>query len=76
MHDHLKLVKQAMEGAESDLTKSAKTLQRVFGQDCEMIYFPLPDEDTGDSGGGGTKSSPFTPKSKSDVREAPAFGQV
>lgn len=73
IHQHLALVKQAIEEAESDLAKSAKTLQRVFGQDYDGIYFPLPEED--DGGSGGRKSSPVV-KSKSDVREAPAFGHA
>ncbi len=73
IHQHLALVKQAIEEAEDDLTKSAKTLQRVFGQDCETICFPLPDD--GDDGGKGKpKSSPFI--SKSDVRESPPFGHA
>ncbi|MBN1875005.1 MAG: hypothetical protein JXA33_12305 [Anaerolineae bacterium] len=70
IHDHLELLDQAIEEAQSDLYKSARTLQRVFGQDCETICFPLPQ----DKDGGGSKSSPFTQKSRSDVREAPAFG--
>jgi hypothetical protein len=75
IHQHLDLVEQAIEEAESDLTKSAKTLQRVFGQDCDIVCFPLPEDDD-DSGSGGVKSSPFSPRSKSDVREAPEFGYV
>lgn len=76
IHDHLALVDEALTEAESDVTKSAKTLQRVFGQDCDDICFPLPDDD----GGGSEKSrgpSPFNvikTKSDSDVREAPPFG--
>lgn len=76
IHQHLALVKQAIEEAESDLIKSAKTLQRVFGQDCEIICFPLPEDDGDDGNDGGkskTESSPFVSKSKSDVTEAPAF---
>ena len=79
IHRHLALVKQAIEEAETDLTQSAKTLGRVFGQDCETICFPLPDNGGDDgNGAGGTgslrTSSPFAGKSKSDVREAPEFG--
>ena len=79
VHQHLALVKQAIEEAETDLAKSAKTLQRIFGQDCETICFPLPEEnddnDAGDGGKGSVrKSSPFTVRSRSDVREAPEFG--
>ncbi len=77
LHQHLDLVKQAIEEAESDLTESANTLRRVFGQDCDDICFPLPDElDNDDNGPEGTerKSSPFVRRSKSDVREAPPFG--
>jgi len=79
IHQHLALVKQAIEEAETDPAKSAKTLQRVFGQDCETICFPLPedngDDDNDDVGKGSIrKSSPFAVKSKSDVRESPEFG--
>jgi hypothetical protein len=80
IHQHLDLVKQAIEEAESDLTKSAKTLQRVFGQDCEIICFPLPEDNGDDDENGGKgesrKSSPFISGSRSDVREAPEFGHV
>lgn len=77
IHQHLALVKQAIKEAETDLVKSANTLRRVFGQDCEDICFPLPDDL--DNGGGSssnreTKSSPYVSKSRSDVREAPPFG--
>lgn len=74
IHCHLELMDQAIAEAESDLMKSAKTLQRVFGQDCELICFPLPEQDTLDKSRGGGQSNPFKPKSRSDVREAPAFG--
>lgn len=76
IHRHLDLVKQAIEEAESDLTKSAKTLQRVLGQDSESICFPLPEElDNGDDDNGKSKSqSSPARKSRSDVRHAPPFG--
>jgi hypothetical protein len=78
IHQHLALVKQAIEEAGDDLTKSAKTLQRVFGQDPVIVCFPLPaeDNDSGSGTKGGGKLSPFVPKGRSDVREAPAFGDV
>lgn len=81
IHLHATLVEQAIEEAESDLTRSAKTLQRVFGQDCDIVCFPLPEEsDDGESdsssGSKGGKSSPYVLGSRSDVREAPAFGHV
>lgn len=71
IHDHLTLVEQAIQESKTDLVKSAKTLQRVFGQDYEGIYFPLPEDENG--GGRASKSSPMV-VSKSDVREAPQFG--
>jgi hypothetical protein len=64
IHRHLELIKQAMEEAEEDLTKSAKTLKRVFGDDCDDICFPLPDD---------LEESSRSHKSRSDVREAPPF---
>lgn len=64
LHSHLDIIKQAMEEAEDDLTKSAKTLRRVFGDDCDVICFPLP-EDLDE----GIQSQ----KSRSNVREAPPF---
>lgn len=64
LHSHLELIKQAMEEAESDLSESAKTLRRVFGDDCEIICFPLPDE---------LEESRASHKSRSNVREAPPF---
>lgn len=74
IHDHLALIEQAIEEAETDLTKSAKTLRRVFGQDGSDVCFPLPSDLDGGNGGG-KKSSPFVPpRSRSDVREAPPFG--
>lgn len=74
IHRHLALVNQAIEEAETDITKSAKTLRRVFGQDCDDICFPLPDDLDGGNSRTSTKSSPFIRKSQSDVREAPPFG--
>lgn len=75
IHQHLALVKQAIEEAKTDLVKSSNTLRRVFGQDDDEICFPLP-EDLDDGGGSNNskeiKSSPYV--SKSDVREAPQFG--
>lgn len=72
LKSHLALVEQAMEEAETDLAQSARTLQRVLGQDCELFCFPDPD----DSGGATTKN--MTPLRKTgsdhDIREAPAFG--
>jgi hypothetical protein len=71
MHQHRDLVEQAIEESESDLTKSAKTLQRVFGQDCEIVCFPVPEDEERRGG----KSSPFVSTgSRRDVREAPEFG--
>jgi hypothetical protein len=77
IHDHLALVEQAVEEAETDLHKAAKTLQRVFGSEPNSLYFPLPDDD---GGGGGTKGNsgnggPSPYRSRSNVREAPAFGR-
>lgn len=74
IHKHLALVEQAIEEAESDLMKSAKTLQRVFGKDCDLICFPLPEEDEDKNSESSKRSSPFAARSKSDVREAPRFG--
>ena len=69
---HLALVEQAMEEAKTDLAQSARTLQRVLGQDCELFCFPDPDDL------GGTKTGYVTPlrktRSDRDIREAPAFG--
>lgn len=64
LHSHLELIKQAMEEAQEDLTKSAKTLRRVFGDDCDVICFPFPED---------LEESNQTQKSKSIVREAPPF---
>lgn len=61
IHQHLALIKQAQAEAEDDLTKAAKTLRRVFGDDCDDICFPLPEDVDG------------AQKSKSNVREAPPF---
>ncbi len=64
LHSHLEIIEQAMEEAEEDLTKSAKTLRRVFGDDCDVICFPLPED---------LEESNRKQKSRSDVREAPPF---
>ena len=64
LHSHLEIIEQAMEEAEEDLTKSAKTLRRVFVDDCDVICFPLPED---------LEESNRSQKSRSDVREAPPF---
>jgi peptidoglycan/xylan/chitin deacetylase (PgdA/CDA1 family) len=64
IHNHLELIKQAKEEAEKDLTQSAKTLQRVFGDDEDGICFPLPED---------LEESESNAKSRSNVREAPPF---
>lgn len=64
IHGHLDLIQQAMEEAEEDVTKSAKTLRRVFGADCDDICFPLPED---------LEENTQGQKSRSDVREAPPF---
>ncbi len=64
IHNHLELIQQAKEEAEEDLTKSAKTLRRVFGDDEDGIYFPLPED---------LETNERNQKSKSNVREAPPF---
>ena len=64
IHNHLAIIKQAMAEAEEDLTKSAETLRRVFGNDCDVICFPLPED---------LEESDQSQKSKSNVREAPSF---
>jgi hypothetical protein len=64
IHRHLEIIKQAMEEAEEDLTQSAKTLKRVFGDDCDDICFPLPED---------LEESNRKQKSSSNVREAPPF---
>lgn len=64
IHDHLEIVRQAKEEAETDLTKSAHTLQRVFGDDPDGICFPLPED---------LEVSSNSRKSHSNVREAPPF---
>lgn len=64
IHRHLALIKQAKEEAEEDLTTSAKTLRRVFGDDCEDICFPLPED---------LQESNRSYGSRSNVREAPPF---
>lgn len=76
IHSHLALVNQAIEEASSDLDKSANTLKRVFGQDCEELCFPMPDDIDDPSNGGGNKRgpSPFVGPSNKDIREAPEFG--
>jgi hypothetical protein len=64
IHRHLGLIKQAKEEAETDLIQAAVTLRRVFGEDCDDICFPLP-EDIDDNSS--------SQKSRSNVREAPPF---
>jgi len=78
IHQHLALVNQAIEEAETDIARSAKTLQRVFGQDRGSVRFPLPDDNDDsdicdDEEGNVRKSSPYSVTSRSDVREAPEF---
>lgn len=63
-HSHLELIKQAMDEAETDLTKSAQTLRRVFGNDCDTICFPLPDD---------LQENKGNQRSRSNVQEAPPF---
>jgi hypothetical protein len=67
IHAHLELIKQAQEEAEEDLEKAAKTLQRVFGSDCDVVCFPLPGDLEENSGQSGTR------KSASNVTETPPF---
>ena len=57
----MELIERAQTEAEDDLTKAAKTLRRVFGDDCDEICFPLP------------KDLDNAQQSKSNVREAPPF---
>lgn len=47
MQQHLTLLDQAIEEAESDVYKAAKSLQLVFGSDLNGIYFPLPENEQG-----------------------------
>jgi hypothetical protein len=70
-HTHLQLLLQAVTEAETDLDVSAKTLQRIFGQDREIAYFPLPSDLANSEA---NKSSSPLIISKSNVREAPQFG--
>jgi hypothetical protein len=79
IHQHLNLVKQALAEADSDVAQAAKTLQRVFGDDYSEggIYFPLPkdlDENFSDDSETGGKSLPTIMPSRSNIKEAPAFG--
>jgi len=64
IHFHLELIKQAMEEAKTDLTKSAQTLRRIFGDDCDNICFPLPDD---------LKENKSSQGSRSNVLEPPPF---
>lgn len=68
IHKHLTLIEQAIQEAETDTYKSAKTLQRVFGSDPETIYFPLPKEEKSNL------AAPAVVKSPHDIREAKPFG--
>ena len=68
MHKHLALIKQAIEEAETDTYKGAKTLQRVFGSDADSICFPLPKEEKSNL------AAPAVLKSHHDIREAKPFG--
>lgn len=71
-HKQLELIEQALEEAEADLTKSAKTWRRVFGEPGQEVVFPLPEDLDGESGDK-TARSPFVVP-KSNVREAYPFG--
>lgn len=76
IHSHLALLEQALEEANYDLDKSAKTLRRIFGQDCEELCFPMPsDIDDPDDGGSSKRGpNPLISPSNKDIREAPEFG--
>lgn len=73
-HRHKELIDRALEEAETDLDKSARTWRLVFGQDCEMLCFPLP----GDLGeANSSKGGPSVTAGRQatrDIREAPRFG--
>lgn len=77
IREHLELIEQAIEESETDLDKGARTLRLVFGGTNDEITFPLP-SDVDDKGSGGKRGKGPNPlitnSSKSNVREAPAFG--
>jgi len=77
IQEHLEIIEQAIEETETDLDKAARTLRLVFGSTKDEITFPLP-SDLDDKGNGGKRDkgpNPLIPNnSKSNVREAPAFG--
>jgi hypothetical protein len=74
-HNDLEVIKQALEEAETDLTKSAKTWRRLFGRPSDEFTFPLPEDlDEGDGGKAAATVAGSTSKPKPDRREAPRFG--
>jgi hypothetical protein len=76
IRDHLALIKQAQDEATDDLEESARTLWRVFGDEDDVVTFPLP-SDIGDDDESTRSKAPnpyAAPASKSRVVEAPPFG--
>ena len=71
-HSQLALIEQALEEAETDLSKSSKTWRRVFGEPGQEVVFPLPEDLDGQENGKSARSPFATPKSK--VQEAYPFG--
>jgi hypothetical protein len=58
MRRHLELIDQAIDEANTDLTKAARTLQLVLGSDPDDIFFPLPKFDDTSSSDSTKKDEP------------------
>jgi hypothetical protein len=75
-HNDLDVIKQALEEAKTDLTKSARTWRRLFGKPSDEFTFPLPedldagDTDDGKAAGSAVVSAPAARR----IREAQPFG--
>jgi hypothetical protein len=58
MRRHLELIEQAIDEADTDLNKAARTLQLVLGSDPDDIIFPLPASDKSTSSDSTKKDEP------------------
>ncbi len=58
MRRHLELIEQAIDEADSDLNKAARTLELVLGSDPDDIVFPLPQSDKNSSSDSTKKDEP------------------
>lgn len=58
MRRHLELIEKAIDEADTDLNKAARTLQLVLGSDPDDIIFPLPASDKNSSSNSTKKDEP------------------